>query len=323
MAGVDLNTFRFDYDLTFAALLMNADGTIYHTYGGRDFSSATSQLSMASFADVLDRGLATHAAHTPKKPRPRGKTVEDLGRAIGKTERHDCYHCHTVHDWMTQGARKRRRWRKRDVFRWQDPVQVGLRLRGANVARVEAKSTAERAGLREGDLLTRVGRIEVLTFGDIQRGLHETKAPGELRIEWRRGGKNLSATLRLAKDWKIATPRVFAWRPSKWPLSPKAGFGGPQLTRDQLKAAGLAPKAFAFRVNYIVTWGKNSHTGRNAARAGIRKGDVVYSVARKTDFESVQHFHAWFRLKLKAGRSVRVELIRRGKRLTIDLPVVD
>ena len=33
MAGVDLALYRFDYDLTFAALLMNADGTIYHTYG--------------------------------------------------------------------------------------------------------------------------------------------------------------------------------------------------------------------------------------------------------------------------------------------------
>ena len=44
MAGVDLSMFRFDFDLTFAVLLMNADGTIYHTFAGRDWTHADSHL---------------------------------------------------------------------------------------------------------------------------------------------------------------------------------------------------------------------------------------------------------------------------------------
>ncbi len=63
MAGVDLETYRFDYDLTFTALLMNADGTIYHTYGGRTWEDAQSHLSERAFADVLTRTLAEHAAY--------------------------------------------------------------------------------------------------------------------------------------------------------------------------------------------------------------------------------------------------------------------
>ena len=36
MRGIDLDTFRFNYDLTLAVFAMNADGTVYTTYAGRD-----------------------------------------------------------------------------------------------------------------------------------------------------------------------------------------------------------------------------------------------------------------------------------------------
>jgi hypothetical protein len=36
MRGVDLTTFDFDYDLTWAAFFMNANEHIYGRYGGRD-----------------------------------------------------------------------------------------------------------------------------------------------------------------------------------------------------------------------------------------------------------------------------------------------
>jgi len=69
MTGVDLSVYRFDYDLTFAALLMNADGTIYHTLGGRDASSAMSQLAMPSFVRVLRETLEDHRVYS-KSPKP-------------------------------------------------------------------------------------------------------------------------------------------------------------------------------------------------------------------------------------------------------------
>ena len=42
--------YRFDYDLTLALILMNADGTIYHEYGGRDQGNAAGYLAMRSLA---------------------------------------------------------------------------------------------------------------------------------------------------------------------------------------------------------------------------------------------------------------------------------
>ena len=126
----------------------------------------------------------------------------------------------------------------------------------------------------------------------------------------------------LPVHWKEPTPLVFSWRPSKWPLSPKPGFGGPQLTPAQLERHGLARDAFAFRINYFVTWGPAANSGRNATRAGLRKDDVVLSLDGKDDFVSVEHFHSWFRLTREVGRTVSVVILRDGKRATIELPVL-
>ena len=133
----------------------------------------------------------------------------------------------------------------------------------------------------------------------------------------------MTGTLKLAGGWKEATPLVFSWRPSKWPLSPKPGFGGAELSPRELKAAGLPEDAFAFRIGYVVTWGPNAHTGRNARKAGLRKGDIIVSVAGKDDFENHEHFHAWFRLTQKPGTEIPVVRLRAGKRETVLLPVVE
>ena len=89
------------------------------------------------------------------------------------------------------------------------------------------------------------------------------------------------------------------------------------------KALGVPEDHFAFRVTYMVTWGPNKHTGQNARQAGIRKGDVIVSVAGKYDFRDMNHYHAWFRLTQKVGTKVPVERIRNGKRETLQLKVIE
>jgi hypothetical protein len=108
-----------------------------------------------------------------------------------------------------------------------------------------------------------------------------------------------------------------------WATSPKPGFGGGALEKAELKKLGLAEDAFAFRVRYLVTWGNDAYTGRNAMKAGIRKGDVVVSIDGKNDFESVRHYHSWFRLTRKIGSNASFEIIRKGNRKTILLPVIE
>jgi hypothetical protein len=333
MAGVDLNVYRFDYDLTFAALLMNADGTIYHVYGGRDWRDAQSHLSMAAFVSVLRDTLPEHAAYQerPRPPRRRAaRTIEEIppmAERIRTGKAPDCFHCHMVHDSEREHAQDQRRWKRSDIWIWPDPAQAGLSLDRddqAVITAVATESPAARAGLEVGDRLLTLDDMRILTFGDVQRVLDALRGgPTSVPVTWSRDGDEQRGSLRLPARWKEATPLVFSWRPSKWGLSPRPGFGGRALTPEEREAAGVEGDGFAFRVQYLVTWGAKAHTGRNAQRAGIRKNDVVLSVAGKDDFRSVAHFHAWFRLTRKAGETVDVVLLRQGDRKTIRLPVVD
>ena len=47
MRGVDLDVFDFDYDLTWMAFFLSADGKVYSRYGGRSPDSASQYLSRA------------------------------------------------------------------------------------------------------------------------------------------------------------------------------------------------------------------------------------------------------------------------------------
>ena len=333
MAGVDLETFRFDYDLTFAALLMNADGTIYHQYGARDERSADSHLSAESFARLLRESLAEHADYerAPRPPEPATpRTIEQMptmARRIAQGKKPDCFHCHMVNGAMREQAQEERRWSRDDIWTWPGPERGGLRLARddqALVESVEPKSPAAKAGLRAGDRIAIVSGRRVRSYGDMAWALDGASGDGAtLALTYERDGGTAETKLRLPKGWRAGGAVDLAWRSQMWSLSPKPGFGGKRLTRDELTKAGLPADAFAMRIGYIVDWGDESHTGRNAKQAGLRKGDVVLSIAGRSDFASEGELQAWFRLTQRAGTEVKVEILRDGKRVEIRLPVVD
>ena len=66
--GIDLSLFQFDYDLTFAAFLMNADRTIYGRYGTRpDQEDPGKNISLQGFIASLKAALKLHGVY------PKGK----------------------------------------------------------------------------------------------------------------------------------------------------------------------------------------------------------------------------------------------------------
>ena len=48
MKGVDLSQFQFDYDLNWAAMFVNADGTVYARYGTQSAAGADAYNSIGS-----------------------------------------------------------------------------------------------------------------------------------------------------------------------------------------------------------------------------------------------------------------------------------
>jgi serine protease Do len=332
MAGVDLDIYRFDFDLTFAALVMNADGTIYHRYGGRDEKDAAGRLSVDALVKLLDDSLADHEAYRktekpvvlPAKKRTI-ETIPTMARKLAKRKQ-DCMHCHFVPDAERSFAQEEGRWTTDGDWLWPRPEQVGLTLELLDAARIAAVSTgspAAKAGLRAGDRLGKVGDQLVRTEADLQWVLEREKnVATTIDVQVTREGETKGVKLELAAGWKTPTPLAFSWRPSMWNLRPNPGFGGNDLKAAEKEKLGLAKDAFAFKVNYIIDWGEHPEDGRNAAKAGIRKGDIVVGVAGLEDAKGHQHFQAWFRLTRKEGEEVVVTVLRGGARVAVKLPVL-
>lgn len=339
MAGVDLNLFTFDYDLTFAALLMNADGTVYHRYGTRDAASATGLLSMASLVRLLRETLDDHRVYmanpAPPVAQPR-RTVEQIPTMARKIEERkrsgkkpECVHCHMVNGETDDTAREEKKFSLKDVLgRWPVAEKVGLTLDvddPALVRGVRAGSAAAASGLRAGDRLLRLGSQRLRSQADVGWVLHSTPTVGgEIALEYlREGDMAMLSRLELKPDWNLANEQEFSWRSSMWGLRPQPGFGGQALSAAEREKLGLPADGFALKVGYIVDWGNDAATGRSVHKAGLRKGDVVLAVGGKKDFHSELHFQSWFRFTQKPGTRISIELWRQGERKVIEVPVLE
>jgi len=332
MKGVDLNVYTFDYDLTFAALLMNADGTVYHRYGGRDWRDASGRLSMTALVRVLRDGLADHAEYAkhPNPPAAKPKrTIEDIApfaARLKKNPKMECIHCHMVNDAERELAQQEKRWGPDDVWMWPLPDQIGLKLDvddPALVKEITAGTAAAKAGLKAGDRLVRVNGVRVRSEADVEAILDAGPASGlKLKVEFERGGAEKSCEIPLAKGWKVQTPLDYSWRPAMWQLRPNPGFGGKDLTAEEKGKLGLKPDDFAFRIGYIIDWGDHAEDGKNARKAGIQKNDVVIAAGGLSDFRTSQHFQTWFRFTQKPGTRIEFKLLRDGKPVTVTMDVI-
>jgi len=325
MSQVDVRAIRFDFDLTFVALVMNADGTVYHRYGGRGPNNALEYLSLGSLARLLRDTMADHATYEAQPAPPAAPVplpaigLPSLRAKLAQGQRIDCVHCHMVNDAEHAWAVQEKCWQRDDLYVHPDPARIGLQLdceRQEVVHAVAADSPAAKAGLRQGDVLLQLGvQRSVRSFSDVQWALHQAPSGDHtLPVRYRRGEQEHGATLALAAGWKRCLPEEYAWRSYKWNLSPQAGFGGPALGAAEKAKLGLPADKFAFRVAYLVDWGERAHRGRAAAKAGLQKGDVLLAFAGKDDFASVDHFHAFVALTLPAGTDIEIVVLRAGQR---------
>ncbi len=327
MRGVDLRRWKFDWDLTFTAVAAHADGTIFHRYGGRDHRGADHWLGEASMAAFLGAGLQAHGKHVPVAGTGEYEPLPlDSVPAFAKRDRGECIHCHSVNPALRIEAQEAGTWSLDELWTNPAPDRIGIDLDVADqqvVTHVMEGSPSAEAGLKVGHRILRVGDVEVATASDMMFALDQLPfdATAVQVLAARANGPARTFDLVLPKNWKAATPRQFAWRPSKWGLAPAPGFGGPVFDAKSLKEAGLPEGTFAFRVQYLVTWGENQRWGKAAARAGIREGMTVLGTKDMRDFESIDHFHAWWRLTVKPNSEVAVVTWKDGRELELVVAV--
>jgi hypothetical protein len=167
MKGVDLSQFQFDYDLNWAAMFLNADGTVYARYGTQSAEGPDAYNSIEGLANTMQRVLELHANYPANKDDLAGKRGPDMpydtavdmpglvnkDRFEGITNRDNCIHCHNVHDAENRHATLTGAMNHDLLWRFPLPENVGLAIDGDHGRRIEsvqADSPAAKAGLKAG-----------------------------------------------------------------------------------------------------------------------------------------------------------------------------
>lgn len=341
--AMDLAQFQFDYDLSFAAFFMNADGTIYGRYGTRsDVKETERDLSMDSFGKALQGALALHknypankAALEPKKgPPPKIARPEQMAALSHYKPTLDyegqvvqsCLHCHQIGDAMRLEVRKTRAVMPDEVlFQWPMPDVVGMKLsprEKATVTAVTAGSQADKAGIKVGDQIAALNGQPILSIADVQYVLHHMPASGgAIKAAVQRGDATQSLTFTLADGWRRSSD--ISWRTSSWQLR-RLGFGGmlpADMTDEERRAASLNATQMALILKHVGEYGEHAV----AKQAGFRKGDIILSWdgldRRMTESELL----AYVMQKKKAGDKIAATVMRGKDRmnLTVTLPKVN
>jgi hypothetical protein len=318
MNSVDLAQFQFDYDMTWAALFLHPDGTVFARYGSRTAEDPMALNSVRGLAATMRRVLDAHAAYpanrelfAPKRgPAPRFRRPEDMPalakRSGARVDRASCIHCHEVHEAM-HDVERREHGGPAKVFKYPLPESLGLVLdpeSGDRVASVLPRSAAERAGVRPGDALARLGGQAVLSIADAQFVLHHLEdAPTVLPARLRRGDAEIDVELRLEAGWQLTD---FTWRTSMKGFPPDPGLYLRSLDPEERRGLGIAASSVALEVRALFT--------EPPARSGLRKGDVIVEYDGRREVLSALRFDDYLRLHhFRPGSEVQLKVLRGGK----------
>ena len=337
--ALDLTLFQFDYDLTFAVFLMNADKTIYGRYGSRsERKDATKDISIESFREALAAALDLHkrfpadkASLAGKQPRPTNfRTPDDFPSLTGKYKPtldyegrvvQSCLHCHQVRDAERLYFRDQRKPIPDEVlYPYPMPNAVGLALDPKEKAKVKSTATgsaAEKAGFKVGDEILTFEGQPILSIADVQWVLNNAREPAALKARVLRGRKKINLTLELDKDWRRRND--ITWRTTTWDLRRMAA-GGLVLedsTTEERHDAKLANDALALRVKYVGEYGEHAV----AKKAGFKKNDILVNVSGQTSRLTESELFGYLLQNKMPGEKIPVAVLRGRERVDLELPM--
>lgn len=340
--GLDLDQFQFDYDQSFHAFLMHADGTIYGRFGTRSESRDESQdMTMPGFRRALELALAWHAAYPANKDQFAGKhgpppLVRHPEEFPNLRERYtselnyegnvvqSCIHCHQIREAERMIYRQRATAGapipQRVIYPHPLPKVIGLTMnaqQAAEIKDVAADSPAARAGLRAGDRIVALGGQPLLSIADLQWVLHQAADAAQLPATLEREGEKVSLVLDLPSGWR--TRSDLSWRPTSWDLR-RIAFGGmvlDELPAERRTELGLAADTLGLHVRHVGEFGEHA----KAKQAGFRKGDVLveFNGSRQRRSETdllVENFS-----QRRPGDKVPVVVRRDGRDIPLTMPV--
>lgn len=336
--ALDLTLFQFDYDMTFAAFLMNADKTIYGRFGSRsERKDAAKDISMEGFGKALTAALELHKGYPGNKALLAGKqsrpvhfkSPEEYPSLKGKYKPtldyegkvvQSCMHCHQIRDAeLTFFRADKKPIPTEMLYAWAMPDIIGLNLdpkEKATVTNVAAGSAAAKAGFQAGDEILSLEGQPLLSTADVQWVLHFAGDNATLKAEVLRAKKKINLSLTPDKDWRWKTD--ISWRVSSWDLRRMAtgGLVLEDLPEAERRQAKIAAGDLALQVQYVGQYGDHA-AGK---RAGFQKDDIIVALDGQTKrLTESQAFGQILQSKMP-GTKVAMTILRAGERLSLEMP---
>ncbi|MFK8112525.1 MAG: Trx7/PDZ domain-containing (seleno)protein [Rubripirellula sp.] len=337
--GLDLDTFQYDTDQSFAMFMLNADKTIYGRFGTRSHRTEwVGDVSIDGMARALEGALELHSNYPANQSQLAGKRGSSLEFASPekfpslKTKYTDalnydgdvvksCIHCHQIGD-----ARREYYWHQAKpipddlLFPYPHPKSIGLLLdpkQRAMVKSVVASSPAANAGLREGDSIESLDGQPLLSMADVQWVLHNLDSQGaSVAMKVIRDQSIINLTLELKDGWREQDDT--SWRVSSW-LYAGSFLGGMRLEplSDEERLEANLSEGMALRIRSLGRYNKHAA----ARRAGFEVGDILLEYAGQSDLERESDVFAYAARNLKPGDNVVIRFQRSGREQSHKLPL--
>jgi S1-C subfamily serine protease len=290
---------------------MNSDGRVYSRYGQRNASGPDDLQSLKGLEHTMKSALEMHrrdarAREFAPRSSERSITIREIG---GRTRR--CYHCHNVRETLNRELVSSGKWDREQAYRYPPTENVGLTLevdRGNVVAKVKEGSPADRAGLKKGDVLRRLGAVPVHSIADAQFGLDRAPGSGMVEVAWARGQEAMSGKLTLKSGWRKSD---LSWRPSMWRMLPTVPVHGTDLTAEEKAMLGLKPDQLAVR--------QRPSVGAAGQAAGVRAGDILVGIDKELVGLDAEGLREFVHREYLVGDRVQMIVLRDGKRITLPL----
>jgi serine protease Do len=332
MKGVDLSLFQFDHDLNWAAMFLNADGTVYARYGAQSAEGPDAYNSIAGLKATMERVLELHEEYPAGKAALAGKRagqkeyhtaldMPGMNRKASLTElttRENCIHCHMIHDAEHLHAQQAGTFTHDMLWRYPLPDNIGLSIdpdSGIRVQKVTGDSAAAAAGLKAGENVTHMNGQPMTSIADMQWVLHHL--PNEETTLEVTGSKSGTQTLSLKAGWKESD---ISWRGSIWSVEPKLRVWMPPLDDAQRAEHQIPEGQGALLVKWINV---GSEGGRSARDAGLREGDIVIARNGEPIESQPNQFNLYIKLNHKVGDELPLTVLRDGQPKQIRIKLVE
>jgi serine protease Do len=152
--------------------------------------------------------------------------------------------------------------------------------KGAEIQSITKESAAEKAGLKKGDVITKIGDCKIESTDDVTEAVRRHKPGDKVGVIYLRDGKELKTNAELGK-WKgikmnaVSVPRIADM--GQWEAEPQI-YGSGNWSVSGRPKLGLSIQDTEDGVGVIVL---DVEDESNAEKAGLRKDDIIVGIDDK------------------------------------------